>query len=129
MNVLLSIKPKYIEAIVRGDKLFEFRKSIFKDKHIRKVYMYSSAPVRKIVGNFRIGGIIEDHPERLWQQLHRYSGLDKVEFFTYFKDVRRGFAIEIMNVKEFEPPIDPRDLNPSFVPPQSFCYINPSILR
>ena len=30
MNVLLSIKPKYVKEIEEGAKLYEFRKSIFK---------------------------------------------------------------------------------------------------
>ena len=32
MNVLLSIKPKYVDEILAGKKIFEFRKSIFKKK-------------------------------------------------------------------------------------------------
>ncbi len=127
MNALLSIKPKYIEAILRGDKRYEFRKSIFRDRKIGKVYMYSTAPVKKIVGTFRMGRIIEDHPECLWKQLQRFSGLDNAEFFRYFSGIKRGYAIEIANVKEFETPIDPRDLIPGFVPPQSFCYMDFSI--
>jgi len=128
MNALLSIKPKYVEAIVRGDKRYEFRRSIFRNKNIAKVYIYSTAPVKKVVGAFGIGQIIEDHPKRLWRQLNRSSGLDDVEFFSYFRDAERGFAIEIKSIEEFENPIDPWDLAPSFVPPQSFCYIDSSIL-
>ena len=32
MSVILSIKPKYVEKIKKGLKLYEFRKSIFKEK-------------------------------------------------------------------------------------------------
>jgi len=127
MNALLSIKPTYVEAIIRGDKRYEFRKSIFKNKNIEKIFIYSTAPVKKIVGSFGIGRIIEDHPKRLWNQLHRFSGLDDTEFFSYFRGVERGFAIEIDSVEEFESPIDPRDLLPTFVPPQSFYYLDSRI--
>ena len=30
MNVLLSIKPRFVEKILEGEKRFEFRKGIFK---------------------------------------------------------------------------------------------------
>ncbi len=128
MNVLLSIRPKYVEAIIKGDKRYEFRKTIFRDKSIERVYIYSTSPVKKIVGAFRIGNIIEDHPEHLWEQLKEFSGLNDIEFFSYFSGNERGFAIEIEDLEEFKNPVDPRDSIPGFVPPQSFCYMDTSIV-
>ena len=127
MFVLLSIKPKYADAIMRGDKKYEFRKSIFRHRNLTKVYMYSTSPVQKVVGTFGIGRIIEDHPKLLWNRLHKFSGLEDKEFFRYFKDIERGFAIEIKSVEKFKEPIDPWDVISRFVPPQSFCYIEPNI--
>ena len=128
MNALLSIKPIYVEAIVKGDKRYEFRKTIFRKKNLETVYIYSTAPVKKIVGSFKVGRVIEDYPERLWDHLKRFSGLSYVEFFRYFEGKERGFAIEIESVEEFENPINPRDFIPNFVPPQSFYYLDSSIL-
>ena len=124
MNALLSIKPKYVEAIVSGKKRYEFRKSIFKNRAVERVYMYSTAPVKKIVGSFRVGVIIEDHPEQLWEQLKELSGLNDIEFFSYFGDCEKGFAIRIESVDQFQEPVDPNDLIIGFVPPQSFCYFD-----
>jgi predicted transcriptional regulator len=123
MNVLLSVKPKYAELIMKGSKKYEFRKVIFNNKYIEYVYIYSSSPVKKIVGIFRIGTIIEDRPLSLWNQLKGYSGMEEDEFFDYFENKKIGFAIEIKDFKRFEDPLDPKDLIPRFVPPQSFCYI------
>jgi predicted transcriptional regulator len=123
MNVLLSVKPKYAELIMKGSKKYEFRKVVFNNKYIEYVYIYSSSPVKKIVGIFRIGTIIEDRPLSLWDQLKGYSGMEEDEFFDYFENRKIGFAIEIKDVKRFEDPLDPKDLIPRFVPPQSFCYI------
>jgi type I restriction enzyme S subunit len=123
MNILLSIKPKHVESIIHGHKKYEFRKLIFKSKHIDNVYIYASHPVKKIIGAFRIGDIIEDQPSTLWNQLKEVSGLDEAEFFDYFKNNKIGFAIEIKDVEKFENPIDPEEIIPGFVPPQSFCYI------
>lgn len=124
MNVLLSIKPRYVEAILKGDKRYEFRKNIFKKKDVENVYIYATAPVKKLVGFFKVGDILEDHPVCLWDQLQEFSGLDEKEFFNYFGDNKSGFAIEILSVAEFLNPLDPRDLIPRFVPPQSFCYLD-----
>jgi len=42
-----------------------------------------------------IGDIIEDHPQRLWDQLSMVSGISETEFFDYFSDKEKGFAIKI----------------------------------
>lgn len=43
MKVLLSIKPEFAEKIFSGEKKFEFRRSIFKDKTVKTVLVYASA--------------------------------------------------------------------------------------
>lgn len=121
MNVLLSIKPKYANQIVNGDKKYEFRKSVFKIRDLEMVYIYSSSPVKRIVGAFVIKNIIEKHPKQLWKEYKDFSGIDEDEFFNYFRGREQGFAIEIGDVEVFDP-INPKDHIPNFVPPQSFCY-------
>ncbi|MBC2746251.1 MAG: hypothetical protein HF975_04445 [ANME-2 cluster archaeon] len=121
MNVLLSIKPKYAIQILKGNKRYEFRKSIFKNRNIDQVYIYSSSPVKRITGAFSIKQIIEKHPIQLWNECKDFSGIDEDDFLKYFKGKETGFAIEIGEVKAFDP-INPKDHIPFFVPPQSFCY-------
>ncbi len=131
MNVLLSIRPKYVEEILKGNKKYEFRKVIFRCKEdLEMVYIYSSSPVKKIVGAFVIENIIEDHPEVLWAQFKDFSGInDEREFFNYFGANKIGFAIEIGDLEVFKSPADPRILIPDFVPPQSFRYIDENFFR
>ena len=128
MDVLLSIRPKYVEAIINGNKRYEFRKVIFKN-NVATVYIYSTSPKKRIVGNFQVGDIIEDHPSNLWERFKDQSGIEHSEFFRYFNGRDRGFAIEIEKLNRFERPIDPKELFPGFVPPQSFRYIDTPIIR
>ncbi len=122
MNVLLSIKPKYVNEIVNGNKRYEFRKSVFRKRdNVDRVYIYASAPVKRIVGAFTIKTIMEEHPEELWRICKEFSGISEVEFFDYFRDRDKSYAIEIGMLELFDP-IDPKDRIPDFSPPQSFCY-------
>lgn len=89
------------------------------------MYIYSSAPTKKIVAEFEIGNIIEDKPEHLWNDLKEVSGVDEREFFEYFRDRNIGFAIEIERLNIFEDPVDPKGIIHDFIPPQSFCYLDP----
>jgi len=82
MNVLLSIKPVHTCKIMAGTKKYEFRKSIFKRRSVNTVYIYSSYPVKKIVGKFTIGNILEDRPDLLWEIVKHQSGLDESDFFN-----------------------------------------------
>ena len=124
MDILLSIKPKYVKSIIAGEKRYEFRKTIFKSREINRIYIYSSSPVKKIVGTFKIGEILEDHPNNLWDMVKEFAGIDNRDFFAYFEGKSRAFAIEIQNLQEFNDPIDPYETMPGFVPPQSYCYMD-----
>lgn len=126
MDVLLSIKPKFAESIINGRKKYEFRKNAFSKRNIGRVYIYSTTPIKKIVGIFRISKIIEDKPSTLWHQLKDEAGISEEEFFDYFKNREVGFAFEIVKVEKFETPVDPKNVLPNFVPPQSFCYLKSS---
>ena len=127
MNVLLSIKPKYVEEIIKGTKRFEFRRNFVSKSNfgkIESIYIYSSSPIKKIVGFFKFKYHIEDNPQHIWKTCYKFSGINKDDFFKYFENKSIGFAIPIKDLKVFKEPIDPNDFIPNFKPPQSFCYIN-----
>jgi predicted transcriptional regulator len=118
----MSIRPRYIEEIKKGIKKWEFRKRIFKNK-IDKIYIYSTAPIKKIVGYFVPGEILSDRPQTIWEKCKEVSGLRKQEFFNYFEGKDKAYAIEITSVKFFEAPFNPFKIVPNFVAPQSFYYL------
>ena len=53
-RVLLSVKPRFAEAILAGLKTFEFRRAIFRRTDIKTVVLYASSPTCKVVGEFTI---------------------------------------------------------------------------
>ena len=122
MNVILSIRPKYVESIVNGQKDYEFRRSIFKDRNVERVYIYATSPVMRIVGYFVIKEIFKKSPESLWIEFHSHAGIDKEEFFAYFSNKDIGYAIGIGDVHTFEEPLDPQRSIPGFRAPQNFMY-------
>jgi|LGVD01.1.fsa_nt_gb type I restriction enzyme S subunit len=122
MNVLLSVKPKYVDEMISGRKKYEFRKSIFKRENIEKMFIYSSSPIKKIIAIVDIDGILSDSPQKLWEQCHKEAGISESDFFSYFKNSDVGYAIKISNVLEFPTPVDPY-IDENFRPPQSFYYL------
>lgn len=122
MKVLLSIKPEYVEQIMNGNKKFEYRKRIFK-KEVESVIIYSTMPVGKIVGEFTIEKIINDSPEKIWNQTCNYSGVSEDFFMDYFSKHEEGFAIQIKDFLEYKEPISPKEVFSNFVAPQSYMYV------
>lgn len=123
MKVLLSIKPKFVQQIIDGNKRFEYRKKIFK-RDVESVVIYSTMPVGKIIGEFKIEKIINDSPEELWEQTYLYSGITKDYFLEYFSGRESGFAIKIKEFIEYSEPINPRVAYEKFTAPQSYKYID-----
>lgn len=122
MNVILSIRPNYVESIVNGKKLYEFRRSIFKHPEVDRVYIYSTSPVMKIIGYFVLKEIIEQSPKTLWSECQSQAGIDEQEFFAYFSNKEIGYAIGIGDVHTFDEPMDPHRIIPGFRAPQNFMY-------
>lgn len=80
MDLLISIKPNFIEKIISHEKKYEFRKRIFR-KNVDKIFIYSSSPEKKIIGYFTAGDIVKDNPERLWDNFSHVAGISKETFF------------------------------------------------
>ena len=121
--VLLSIKPQYAEKIAQGLKKVEFRKKVFVDS-VDTVYVYSSSPVKKIIGYFNKTSIVEATPDKLWEDFSQVGLISKTDFQNYYKMHEVGYGIEIKKFIHFAEPIDPKDYDPKFRAPQSYCYID-----
>ncbi|AYE35712.1 ASCH domain-containing protein [Clostridium septicum] len=124
MKVLLSIKPQYVQRIFNGEKKFEYRKTLFKRKDIDSILVYATKPIGKVVGEFKIGTIIEDSPEFIWELTKNNSGIKRDDYEKYFEGRSIGFAISIKKPKIYKTPLELSELNPNIkVAPQSFMYI------
>lgn len=123
MKILLSIKPEFVKKIFSGEKKYEYRKTIFKS-NINSIIVYSTKPEGKIVGELIVEDILIDTPEKIWEKTNAFSGINYTFFKNYFGNRKEGCAIKIAKTILYEKPIDPTEVDKSFRPPQSFCYIN-----
>ena len=122
MKVLLSIKPKYAELILSGEKKYEFRRTIFINTKVKKVLIYASSPVSKVVGEFEIEGILSISVSELWLATMEHAGIDKEYFENYFSGKEIGHAIKVKKPKRYSKYKKLQEFNVKR-PPQSFAYI------
>ena len=119
MKVLLSIKPKFVESIIKGNKKYEYRKVIFK-KDVDTVVIYKTTPFCKVIGEFEIDDILCDTPEKIWQRTQEFAGITQDYFNKYFDNRKIAYAIKIGKIKQYE--LEPKDMIKQFKAPQSFMY-------
>lgn len=121
-KIMLSIKPCFVEKILAGRKLVEYRKRIPQDHTVSQVLIYASYPTKKVVAEFQVGGYLAESPEILWQQTSRIGGIDKNLFDKYFfkKDV--AYAYHITNLQMLPTPMSLSDFGLKRGP-QDYCYV------
>lgn len=120
MKAILSIKPQFVEEIVAGRKKFEYRKSVFKQP-VEKVYVYASAPISKVIGEFQPVDILSGEPTDIWKKTKRFSGITEKFFKEYFRGKATAYAIVIQNFVKYDKAIDlPKGIHA----PQSYCYVD-----
>lgn len=123
MNVILSIKPEYVEKIFSGEKRYEYRKILFK-QNVDIVYIYATRPISQIVGELKIKDIIFDKPKNVWNATKKYAGITKSFFDNYYNGKDKAIAYRICDVKRYLTPLLDGFLQKNFRAPQSFVYTN-----
>lgn len=123
MKVLLSIKPEYADKIFSGEKMFEFRKAVFRDQRVNTVVVYATMPVGKVIGEFSIAGVHEGTPDEIWAKTKCQSGITQAFYSSYFKDRKKAYAIEVSEATIFKEALTLKDFWGERVAPQSFAYL------
>lgn len=120
---LMSIHPKYADAIMTGKKRVEFRKRpIAAD--VTHVIVYATAPVSAVIGAFAVTGQVTSPPRSLWRRFRRVGGISRSRFFDYFAAHESGTGIGVGLVLVPPAPLSlVEDLGLRH-PPQSFRYLD-----
>ena len=122
-SVLLSVKPEFANAILNGDKRFEFRRTIFRAETVKRIVLYASSPVQRVIGEFQLEGILTLELPALWRLTKEFSGITRCYFDEYFSGCSRGHALKVGRCKPYDYPLElPRHFGIQY-PPQSFRYL------
>lgn len=122
--LFISVKPKYANAILRGTKTVELRRTRPNLPDGSLVILYSSTPTRAVVGWARLVGVRVGTPVQIWDQYGTEAAIDEPEYDAYFDGTDQAFALELDDVVAAFQPI-PLDVIRSIgiQPPQSWRYV------
>lgn len=120
-NIILPIKPVFADAILSGEKKYEYRKRLC-TKEINKIYIYATAPVKMIIGEAEVVSKLSMDKEKLWQETQMYAGITKKFYDQYFEFQDCACAYRISGVKRYGVPVALKNIGIECAP-QSFIYV------
>ena len=125
--VVLSLKPRFAEAILAGAKTAELRRTEPKIVVPTRALLYAASPMQALLGTCVITRVRTADLVALWREYGSRSELLYHEFQQYFEGLDAGTALTLTEPQAFSQPIPLQDLRAKprgFRPPQSFAYID-----
>lgn len=122
-EILISIKPKYLDLILSGRKTVELRKQSTRISPGTWLLLYASSPRRAVVGMARVAYREELRVAAIWAKHGAAAGVSREEFRAYYAGAHRGVVLGLDEVRTYpvELPLrSMRDARRDFRPPQSY---------
>lgn len=131
-DIVLSVKPLYSEKILSGQKTVELRRRFpVSAPSSTLAYIYSTSPVKAMVGTASIRDVLKLPVEQIWTEFESAAFIERQNFDKYFDGLDHGFALVFDNVKAFSRLLPLSELRKKFgfEPPQSFLYVKRDLRR
>ena len=123
-DILMSIKPQYVEMIVSGRKTVEIRKNAARASAGARIWIYATSPRQQVVASARLKAVAVATPAEIWGTFGDRTGIDRAEFDAYVRQAEVVSALCLTEVTSLDPPLCPRDEVPAFRPPQSYTFVH-----
>lgn len=122
-EILISIKPKYLDSILVGRKTVELRKRSTRISPGTRLLLYASSPQCAVVGEARVAFREELPIEELWVKHGGAAAISRAELDAYYAGADHGVVLGLADVR-VHPVVLPlrslRDASAGFRPPQSY---------
>lgn len=123
--LLISVKPEYADKIVAGEKTIELRKACPNVAKDDIVIIYSTVPVKAVIGICRVEEIIKLKPSVMWRNHKEKLGIDRKPYMAYYEDMETAVGIVLKSACRLDSKIELSSIKrlfPKFSPPQTFRY-------
>ena len=122
MNILMSIRKKYCEAIFDGRKTIELRKTKPITLFPCRVFVYESRGCGMVVGEFVCHAVERANIELIWRLYSGVVCVSRGEFDEYYGGSDVGCAWHIRDAVRYDAPVPLSEFG-MCRPPQSWCYL------
>lgn len=128
-GVLISLRPRFAEAILEGQKDVELRRQPTGAQAGDMVLIYSSSPVKAAVGWARVHDLLASPVDRLWATHGPRTGVTQEEYYAYFDGLATAHGLILGEAKRIDPAMSLAELRDRYGvhPPQSWRYLPASL--
>jgi predicted transcriptional regulator len=126
--LLISVQPRFAEAILDGHKTVELRRTRVAAPDGSLLIFYATAPTMAVVGLAILERRDTDLPNTIWRRYRHHMALRRDEFDAYLAGAHHATALTLRaprRLNQAYPLAALRDEAP-FTPPQSYRYIAPA---
>lgn len=129
-SALLSIKPRFANLLLSGEKKIELRKRAPCVEPGGLLVLYASSPTCAVVGALQVKEVVRTNPEALWEEYRQSTAVSPEEYWSYYGDSDVAEGVLVAQAIAFEQALSLHEIRsawPGFMPPQSFRYIETRI--
>lgn len=124
--LLISIQPRFAEAILDGTKTIELRRTRPTLPENALALIYASTPIKALVGYATVEEVVEATPQALWREHRDAAGVTTTEFKTYFAHRTVAYGLRLSAATRAEHEMTLAQLRQhGLEPPQSWRYVTP----
>ncbi len=122
-DILMSIKPPYVDMIVSGCKTVEIRKRAVRAPVGAQIWIYATSPRQKVVASARLEAVVLNAPDKIWRAFGHRAGIRRRDFDAYVGEAEVVAALCLTEIRALDAPLCPRGETPTFHPPQSYAFL------
>jgi predicted transcriptional regulator len=125
-DALISIKPKYVDKILNGQKAVEIRTRKVNLQNDARLWIYSTLPMGSIQAMAYVQQVDIDSPKTIWGKYSKSIGITKNNFDCYVNGSNKISAIVTKKIFRLPSEISletMRSIVPGFHPPQFIKFM------
>lgn len=122
-GLLMSIQPRFADAILDGTKTVELRRRPPRD-HPGVVIIYGSGAAKAVLGVAQLKEVHTSTPDDIWKKFGSTAGVTRAEFNEYFEGSETASALELTHPHRSGDDVPLSRLRElGLEPPQSWRYV------
>ncbi|RLJ22199.1 hypothetical protein DJ030_02125 [bacterium endosymbiont of Escarpia laminata] len=125
-EIIISIKPNFVEKILCGEKTVELRTRRANLQPGTQMWIYSTLPRGEICARASVEYVHTDKPDTIWERYSDQIAIHEDEFWAY---VGQRESVSVIKMSKIDP-IDSgvslkrmQNLVEGFTPPQFFMHL------
>lgn len=124
--LLLSVRPRFAQALLDGTKTAEIRRRFPDVPADTTVVIYSSSPVKAVLGTMRVESLIRSTAAKIWRDYSEEIGIGESELAEYLIGASECSVLKLAEPRRWANAVTLHELRrlAHLQPAQSFRYLS-----